>query len=98
MRVVKIGWDAPLSPNVEILALPAGGSDIGVCATGGVGTATTGGAGNIPVSIAEDVVSTVLSILAIILPILALILVVVLLAFIARRLLRTLRRREAPVA
>src|SRR5512134_504458 len=33
-------------------------------------TATTGGAGNVPVSIAEDIVSTVLSILAILLPIL----------------------------
>src|SRR5512138_1734068 len=33
-------------------------------------TATTGGAGNIPVSIAEDVVSTVVSFLSIILPIL----------------------------
>ena len=32
-------------------------------------TATTGGAGNIPVSIAEDIISTVLSIVAIILPI-----------------------------
>ncbi len=33
-------------------------------------TATTGGAGNVPVSIAEDVVSTVTSFLAIVLPIL----------------------------
>jgi hypothetical protein len=33
-------------------------------------TATTGGAGNVPVSIAEDIVSTVLSIVAIIIPIL----------------------------
>jgi hypothetical protein len=33
-------------------------------------TATTGGAGNIPVSIAEDVVSTVLSFLAILVPVL----------------------------
>ena len=33
-------------------------------------TATTGGAGNIPVSILEDIVSTILSILAIIIPIL----------------------------
>ncbi len=33
-------------------------------------TATTGGAGNVPVSIAEDIVSTVLSILAIIIPML----------------------------
>lgn len=33
-------------------------------------TATTGGTGNVPVSIAEDVISTVLSILAIVVPIL----------------------------
>jgi hypothetical protein len=33
-------------------------------------TATTGGAGNVPVSIAEDVVSTVLSFLAILVPLL----------------------------
>ncbi len=45
-------------------------------------TATTGGAGNIPVSIAEDIVSTVLSIVAIILPILIGTLLIVLAAFI----------------
>jgi hypothetical protein len=33
-------------------------------------TATTGGAGNLPVSIAEDVASTVLSVLAIVIPVL----------------------------
>ena len=44
-------------------------------------TATTGGAGNIPVSIAEDVVSTVLSIVAIILPVLVGTLMIVLAAF-----------------
>jgi hypothetical protein len=45
-------------------------------------TATTGGAGNVPVSIAEDVVSTVLSFLAIVLPVLVGTLMVVLAAFI----------------
>lgn len=45
-------------------------------------TATTGGAGNIPVSIAEDIVSTVLSILAILLPILIGTLLIVLAAFV----------------
>jgi hypothetical protein len=45
-------------------------------------TATTGGAGNIPVSIAEDVVSTVLSFLAIILPVLVGTLMIVFAAFI----------------
>jgi hypothetical protein len=44
-------------------------------------TATTGGAGNVPVSIAEDVVSTVLSFLAIAVPILVGTLMIVLAAF-----------------
>jgi Flp pilus assembly protein TadB len=38
-------------------------------------TATTGGAGNIPVSIAEDIISTVLSVLAIVIPILVAVIV-----------------------
>ena len=45
-------------------------------------TATTGGVGNVPVSIAEDIVSTVLSVLAIIMPILVGTLLVVFAAFI----------------
>jgi hypothetical protein len=45
-------------------------------------TATTGGAGNVPVSIAEDIVSSVLSILSILIPILVGVLAIVLLAFI----------------
>ena len=45
-------------------------------------TATTGGAGNIPVSIAEDIVSTVVSILSIILPVLMGILIVVAIALV----------------
>ena len=45
-------------------------------------TATTGGTANVPVSIAEDIISTVLSILAIVLPILIGTLLVVLAAFI----------------
>jgi len=45
-------------------------------------TATTGGAGNVPVSIAEDIISTVLSILAIIVPVLVGTLLIVLAAFI----------------
>jgi hypothetical protein len=56
-------------------------------------TATTGGAGNIPVSIAEDVVSTVLSLLAIILPILVGTLLIVLAAFIIYWLYRRSNRR-----
>ncbi len=45
-------------------------------------TATTGGAGNVPVSIAEDVISTVLSIVAVVLPVLIGTLLVVLASFI----------------
>src|SRR5512147_1247894 len=44
-------------------------------------TATTGGAGNIPVSIAEDVVSTVVSLLSIVIPVLIGTLLIVFAAF-----------------
>jgi len=45
-------------------------------------TATTGGAGNVPVSIAEDIFSTVMSILAIVVPILvAIILILMVILF-----------------
>ena len=49
-------------------------------------TATTGGTANVPVSIAEDVISTTLSILAIIIPILVGTLLVVIAAFIIWRI------------
>jgi hypothetical protein len=42
-------------------------------------TATTAGAGNIPVSIAEDIISTIVSILAILLPVIMSILIISLL-------------------
>jgi hypothetical protein len=45
-------------------------------------TATTAGAGNIPVSIAEDITSTIVSILAIVLPLIMGILLIILLALI----------------
>jgi len=45
-------------------------------------TATTGGAGNVPVSVAEDVTSTVLSIIAVVIPILIGTLLVVIASFI----------------
>ena len=45
-------------------------------------TATTGGAGNIPVSIAEDVISIVLSFLAIVVPVLVGTLLIIIIAFI----------------
>ena len=49
-------------------------------------TATTGGAGNVPVSIAEDIISTVLSILAIVIPMLIGTLLVVIASFIVWRI------------
>ena len=55
-------------------------------------TATTGGAGNIPVSIAEDVISTVLSFLAIVLPVLVGTLLIVFAAFIVYWLYRRANR------
>lgn len=42
-------------------------------------TATTGGAGNIPVSIAEDIIATAASIIAVVLPIIAAVLTILLL-------------------
>ena len=44
-------------------------------------TATTGGAGNVPVSIAEDVASTVISFLSILVPIVIVVLVAILIIF-----------------
>ena len=55
-------------------------------------TATTGGAGNVPVSIAEDIISTVLSILAILLPIIIGTLIIVAAAFIITWLYRRANR------
>ena len=55
-------------------------------------TATTGGAGNIPVSIADDVVSTVLSFLAIVMPILVGTLLIVFVAFLIFWLYRRANR------
>ena len=53
-------------------------------------TATTAGIGDVPVSMAEDIVSTVLSILSIVLPVLVLVLVIIIMAwFMSRR-----QRRE----
>jgi nitrate/nitrite transporter NarK len=45
-------------------------------------TATTGGLGNIPVSIAEDVTATVVSILAIVIPALLVMILIVVTAYI----------------
>ena len=45
-------------------------------------TATTGGAGNVPVSIVEDIISTILSILSIVIPILVGMIVILLTSWI----------------
>lgn len=45
-------------------------------------TATTGGTGNIPVSVAEDVTATILSILAVVLPVIIAALIILVTAFI----------------
>jgi hypothetical protein len=55
-------------------------------------TATTGGAGNIPVSIAEDIVSTFVSILAVIVPVLIACVLVLLTAWIIWRWIRRSRQ------
>lgn len=51
-------------------------------------TAATGGVGNVPVSIAEDLVSTVLSILSVVVPVLIACLLVLLTSWIIWRMLR----------
>jgi hypothetical protein len=56
-------------------------------------TATTGGAGNIPVSIAEDVVSTVLSFLSIVVPFIVGTLLIIVAAFIIYWLYRRANRQ-----
>jgi hypothetical protein len=51
-------------------------------------TATTGGLGNIPVSIAEDITATVVSILAIVIPVLLMMILIVVTAYIIWRVWR----------
>jgi hypothetical protein len=61
-------------------------------------TATTGGAANVPVSIAEDVIATVLSILSIIIPILVGVFLVVFVALIIWWFWRRAARRHQAVS
>ena len=61
-------------------------------------TATTGGAGNIPVSILEDVVSTALSILAAVIPILVAMVVILFTAWVIWWLWRRSNRDMRPAA
>ncbi|MFH1633805.1 MAG: DUF4126 domain-containing protein [Chloroflexota bacterium] len=58
-------------------------------------TATTGGAGNIPVSILEDIVSTALSILAIIIPVLIAAVVILVTAWIIWWVCRRANRKRS---
>ncbi len=61
-------------------------------------TATTGGTANVPVSIAEDVISTVLSILSIVIPILVGVFAVLLVALIVWLIWRRAARKRQAVA
>jgi len=58
-------------------------------------TATTGGAGNVPVSVLEDIVSTVLSILAIIIPVLIAMIVILFTSWVIWRLWRRSNKMHA---
>ena len=58
-------------------------------------TATTGGAGNVPVSILEDIVSTVVSFLSILLPVIVGTLLIVVLALVIWWLWRRMNRETA---
>jgi len=58
-------------------------------------TATTGGVGNVPVSILEDVISTIMSILAIIIPILLAAIIIVITAWFVWWLWRRANRASA---
>lgn len=49
-------------------------------------TATTGGAGNIPVSIAEDVVSTITSLLAVVIPLILAVIVILVTSWVVLRM------------
>jgi hypothetical protein len=58
-------------------------------------TATTGGAGNVPVSVTEDIVATILSILAVVVPVLVAVLLILGTAFIIWWLWRRANTLEA---
>jgi len=58
-------------------------------------TATTGGAGNVPVSILEDFVSTVLSILSVVVPVLVACVLILVTAWIVWWIFNRKRKREA---
>jgi hypothetical protein len=57
-------------------------------------TATTGGAGNVPVSILEDIASTILSIMAIIIPVIIAMIVILIILWLVWWLWRRANRKE----
>ncbi len=61
-------------------------------------TATTGGTANVPVSVAEDVFATVLSILAIIIPVLVAVILVILVALVIWLFWRRAQRKRLTVS
>ncbi|MFH1524730.1 MAG: DUF4126 domain-containing protein [Chloroflexota bacterium] len=61
-------------------------------------TATTGGTANVPVSIAEDVIATVLSILSIVIPILVGVILVILVALVIWWFWRRTTRKHQPIS
>jgi Flp pilus assembly protein TadB len=59
-------------------------------------TATTGGAANVPVSIAEDLVATVVSILSIVIPVLVAVFLVIFISLVIWWLWRRADRKHQP--
>lgn len=59
-------------------------------------TATTGGTGNVPVSIAEDLTSTIISILSVVVPVVIACLLVILTALVVWLIWRKIRRSSRP--
>lgn len=57
-------------------------------------TATTGGAGNVPVSIAEDIISTILSILSVVIPVLIAMIVILFTSWVIWKLWRRANREK----
>jgi uncharacterized membrane protein len=60
-------------------------------------TATTGGTGNVPVSIAEDISATAMSVISVVVPVLGIIILVVLLALVIWWIIRRARRKRQTV-
>jgi hypothetical protein len=60
-------------------------------------TATTAGAGNVPVSVAEDVISTILSIIAAIMPVLIAVILVLVGALLVWWIWRRINRERAKI-